>query len=480
MKFISKADVFGSSFNFPVNGKTVYRTALGGCLTALSFVLMCVVTFLFGQDFFYKKNPTTLTNFGLSKDGEVPYVPITTSNFTVMYKFSDPTKPLITKEETIFYPAISFEIFSTKKSKEMTIEKRTFPEPVNCATTKAVDNPYLTGYDLSYWMCIDWEQVTKDVGEQAFLGGQWENDRLAFLKLNFQTCPFNFKTGKNENENCSSFSQVQDRLNKQQQMINYVIPDYTYDSTNYEEPIKVAYKYNWLKATSSIYISRQNDFTKVTLKDDIGWIFEDIKEYEAVHKEQVIDQFNYFGPNDFTINKNQRFLTMTFYFLQEELIHSRSFVKIQQLVANVGGILKFILVVFQFLNGKISETERDFELVDRLFEVQDKKIFRLATKISKKRLPEVSNANSSVDAVAQIQNLKVANHFEGNILCAYFKKWLCCSKNEQLVQIKSAINAFYKTVDVTQLYRTVIESQVEDVQKEIPNNPVSRMIIKKN
>ena len=52
--------MFGSRFHFKVFGKHKSMSCFGGLMTLITLVILAIFFYLFGQDFFYKKNPQVI------------------------------------------------------------------------------------------------------------------------------------------------------------------------------------------------------------------------------------------------------------------------------------------------------------------------------------------------------------------------------------------------------------------------------------
>ena len=60
MKFLTSIDIFGSKFSFLIFNKPFVHTYFSTILTITMMFTSVLFIFLFGQDFFYRKNPTTI------------------------------------------------------------------------------------------------------------------------------------------------------------------------------------------------------------------------------------------------------------------------------------------------------------------------------------------------------------------------------------------------------------------------------------
>ena len=61
MDLLKKIDIFGTKFNFTIFGNSHYNTKFGGVLTFITVALSMAVTFIFGNDLLFRKNPKVIT-----------------------------------------------------------------------------------------------------------------------------------------------------------------------------------------------------------------------------------------------------------------------------------------------------------------------------------------------------------------------------------------------------------------------------------
>ena len=62
MKWIKYLDIYGTAFEFSVFNEPKFKTFIGGLLSIATLVLIVIFAFLFGTDFFFRKNPQTLVS----------------------------------------------------------------------------------------------------------------------------------------------------------------------------------------------------------------------------------------------------------------------------------------------------------------------------------------------------------------------------------------------------------------------------------
>lgn len=421
-------DNFGVSYKQTVFGHEKYKTIFGLFMTGLGGIIVVVAIILFGSDFFYKKNPRTNSLIKKTAAEEIKYTPMTNLNFTLMWQLEDIDGFPIPEEEAIFFPRFQYQIYKKNDQNNFATYKSIFIKSKRCANTKTVENADIVGYNLKSWKCLDWEDMSAELGEAAYLGGLWSNDHLVTLRMFFQTCPFDADTGTTDLTKCSTFDQITDYLNKKELYFSFVVPDYNFDMTNFENPITNKYNLFYWKASSGIFFKQSLYWRHVTLFDDKGWIFEDINEVSAVEYVGKEESISLVQASDFKSSKNQNYFQLMTFFQNDERNHTRSFMKIQELAANVGGIIKVVMMIFKTVTQFVA---RKMVKLEVLLEV--KKLDRI--KINKDKRPKLSMNNNSV-SVKEDQQLPVEidysfnNEIKEKLFATTFKKMLCCGNSK--------------------------------------------------
>ena len=157
---------------------------------------------------------------------------------------------------------------------------------------------------------------------------------------------------------------------------NFKFLEYRLNHSNVENPGSLYLRSDVLPMSSSVVRKSFYSIRPITYTSDIGYIWE----------EKVTN--NYFSYSDYkestNINNNDPDGLFAYVQLQMDSKfddYQRTYMKAQTLLANIGGIVKGIMVIFNFLLGFITEEMYNLELISSLFNIQEEKINKRRSQI---------------------------------------------------------------------------------------------------
>jgi len=103
---------------------------------------------------------------------------------------------------------------------------------------------------------------------------------------------------------------------------------------------------------------------KVNLKDDQGWIFEDTKSSSILAFNKIQSDQNI---NEIFDGSDSLFYVAVFYMDKSSQMISRSFMKIQDVSAKVGGIIEFFLTLFSLMCQFLSNFKLQMYIFNKIF-----------------------------------------------------------------------------------------------------------------
>jgi hypothetical protein len=125
-------------------------------------------------------------------------------------------------------------------------------------------------------------------------------------------------------------------------------PEFYLSADDLKNPLKLFYKnYYYYFNINGQKIDRLF-FNKISIKDDQGWIFEEIKESFLLSLNRIQGDLNFAEIKNGSIS---RFYEFNIYMEKKSMIIKRSFMKIQDVSAKVGGLIKIVMTLFAFFNS---------------------------------------------------------------------------------------------------------------------------------
>jgi hypothetical protein len=330
-------DFLGQKPNIYYSSKTRYRTILGSLLTIIIGLLSILAFIAFGHNLLARKNPTVVYNKDLNENKTVgadeafflfaPHLP----RGELIKEFSNKFKMSVTY--------INTDTISPERQTNQTI-MLTVPL-IKCVDTERYKNNYL---NITTYMTLDnsvYRCLPDDFKYSIF--GKQGTAQFAFWGIDLDFC-----TNSTDNNNsCYSIDTIRSLHPKV--IMQMITLDHFIDPKDYENPIKPIFN---LDLNTGDTRALRSDFIYLKNTDvisDEGWMMESLNTKRTV---QVGNVYNSFIPGDST-TVFQTAIAM------ESLkdVHSRKYLKLQEVIASAGGFIKMMMLVatilVEYLNSKM-------------------------------------------------------------------------------------------------------------------------------
>ncbi len=359
-------DIFGTRFNFNINEKEIYKTPLGGFFTLISLGIVVFFTFFFGIDFYYKTNPSIYTNTMVPDRYDDPLL-LTPENLVIAWRIED-NHGIRVDFDKIIYPIQHINYYKKNEindlenvySKEIPITK--------CNKSNAKMKEFTNFHKFDEWYCFDWSHRNNT------FGGYWDGDYVTWFQLSLYLCD----RGHNEIEafiysnrtNCTIMSDYTNiETQKGGLSLSIMYPEYYFNPKDLVNPLQISYKNYFNFFTPQLRKIDRFYFNKVTVFDDKGWIFEDIQNKTLLSMNRNLPDLNINNIKNGTLS---RFYEVNFYMEKGYKTIKRSFLKIQDVGAKLGGIIKVILLIFGSFNSFFSSHKLNVSFFLHLFDFNKK------------------------------------------------------------------------------------------------------------
>lgn len=319
-KLFLNCDLFGKTQNFTIATKSSYQTYFG---SAVSLVVVGVLTYLF----FY---------FGLEIfDRARPNVIITT------YNEENPPETLIDDSSNIFtlalenpdYTVYINESIYTLNASMITIKPGEsgldrIIEPITLMKCSEYNFKFLNDYfeplDLPNLYCLN-------TSIPYMLKGEFSKAEWKYLQFQFNKCVNSTKN----NNSCMSTEEIESRL--QGGYLGMFISHVSVMPTNFHQPFSFHGKNVFTSFSSNQYTDVWMYLKPLIIETDDGYIFRRNKTVRCLVYDSSFSTYDYRGGNTFLS------LNLRLSLVRE--VYERSYSKVQGVAAEIGGIIKFGLVV---------------------------------------------------------------------------------------------------------------------------------------
>ena len=317
-----RLDIFGVAPLFTIRGRPTFQTQIGSCLTILCIFLMGIYVLVFLNQMINHKSPDLQSSIYYD---EIPQeIQLNKNNFS--FAFGLQTKDYENYIDDSIYNVKAHQI-KLEFIRNGIYNYEDIPlKLINCSQYNFEMIPeFFKKLPLNNLYCID-----NDIN----LKGEFKKEYWNYIRLNFSKCENSTENGNK----CKSEEEINKLLSAG--YIGIFIPDYSFEPTKYSSPyspyIKNLYKAFSIKYFEDIFFY----FKIVQIITDSGYFFEDKKTIKFA-------TFDY-TQNDIDFRESNHFLSLTIRVSSKREIFQRSYIKLQEIFSNVGGMLKIVLLAGEY------------------------------------------------------------------------------------------------------------------------------------
>lgn len=330
-------DLYGDTVKFNIAGKETVKSKFGGSLTILTIIVMAVFAWLIGNDIIYRRFPFSYTETILS---DTYYNnTINNHNFPFAVSISDANnlpiynKSLVTiKMQTITVHNNNSSSNSSSNNSNSNDESATIVYndfelyPCKYSDFPLLDKQSFDAAGLNSNYCL--QNVSFD------LVGFWGDDIVKYAELQVHMCDFT-----DESLQCKSEQEIKEYLAETQANFNINFVNAAINLKNYDNPIQtyISNKYKYFDTDKNKIFEMNLQVQSITT--DNGFLMSDETEIKFTQLfEMQTDSLNF----DSKVNQ---LMTFVFYSSNKSDKHYRKYIKITDILASLGGLLKLISLV---------------------------------------------------------------------------------------------------------------------------------------
>ena len=314
-------DIFGVPPLFTIRGRATFQTQIGSSLTIVCATLILTYIIFFIDEMINHKSPNlnsiiyyeeTPSEITLNKNNFSFVFGLQTKEYKnfideSIYKVNAYQSKLILNKNGVYnYENQPLKVIKCDEYKFEIIPEKFKKLPI--------ENLYCLNNNIS-------------------LKGDYMQESWNFIQFNFMKC-----VNSTENNNCKSENEINTILNEG--FIGMFIPDNAIESSKFKIPYRTYIRNLYKEFSIKYYENIVLYFKLVEVITDSGYFFD---EKQSVY----FPSYDYYQ-NDLDINDLINFLTITIRVSSKREIHKRSYIKVQTIFSNVGGMLKIILLIGEY------------------------------------------------------------------------------------------------------------------------------------
>ena len=372
-------DLFGQPVNLTIEHQTQAKTVIGGIMTLLALIGILVFGIYSAEDFYKQLNPTvTKTTYSHSKAFDFQMTK-TDFPFALNYENPDYDESLVSfKGEYRVFNA-SLDDFTVRKT---LIFRR-------CVES---DFPFLNSsqFDTSITKksyCID------NLDFELF--GSFVDQVTGYISIDFVLCDKSDGT----NPNCTD-ENIQNMLN-QGYFVSLRMMNVGIDPMNKQSPFNYFVEnINVLPTFDHKKVTTMNIKKEVLLTDD-GWLMKN----EFNKTKWSYDS----SESDFRLRMTLELMNIRILASNKEIVTKRVYLKIQNAIANIGGILSVVTTAMPFVTMIFSITRRDEVILNKIFDYDYSPKTKANIELSVLNEPSGINNNNGHTNLKQISSGDLTN-----------------------------------------------------------------------
>jgi hypothetical protein len=334
-------DLFGEGVMLNVKGENKIKTIFGACLTIITAGLLAGATWLMGKDMVYKEQPFTSIQ-------EVLYT------YRPFYNLDRDTFPIAfcvqRYDQTVWDIKKYFrmEVLNWKAFNPNTSSLYYTYEYENCTREHfpKLDADYLSTANVKNYYCLKNQNIT--------IGGYWDNEFVQYAIFRVRRCN-NITDG-----GCAPAEEIDLFFKDHMTAFNLYVQQTVIDPRNLTNPEQI-YLLNLFKnikitvrKSFDIYIRDQELFS------DEGFIFEHRTPYYSLAYDS--------SDQDETNPSSESIMDINLFVSHHKLNYYRSYIKIQTVLANFGGISDALFLIISMVAVYFCQNHLHQKLMNKIFD----------------------------------------------------------------------------------------------------------------
>ncbi len=231
-------------------------------------------------------------------------------------------------------------------------------ELTKCSSENAKVKEFSNNIKLDDWYCFDWSK-----GNFTF-GGFWDGDYVDA----FQTLLFLCENGGEynaSNPKCTKLKDYQEFSNLYRGLqMSIMYPQFYFAADDLKNPLKITYKNYYYYFNLKTFKIDRLFFNQISLNDDQGWIFEDTKTSTILSFNRLQSDQNL---NEIFDGASSQLYEFNLYMEKSSQVIRRSFMKIQDVSAKVGGIIDLTMRAFFLIDMFFSNYLFNVSIFQKIF-----------------------------------------------------------------------------------------------------------------
>lgn len=323
MDYLRKFDFSSQGPQLFVQREPRLKTVLGGVISAIVMSIVLFFVWYIGYDIVYRESPIVLMK---EENLDVSY----------LHQFNNSTTfiGMLVENEQLnkvqdLNKILKFSLHHYVYTKNMDPDSNEIWK----IDSKSINLVPCTGY-WNYDNKYSEEQLSQFLCGENFnytLGGYWSENQIDIVVYEIRFCNHNSRSDCLSREEMNNFVKGK--------YLNFYFMDQIVDLTNYQSPLKLFGRNIYMMLDSMLYKEMELFFRTVIINSDIGFLFQEQINITSFQYDRFSVDSKSLGNED-----DPLLASIWVYSISKTITYKRSYIKIQDIAANVGGIVKFLML----------------------------------------------------------------------------------------------------------------------------------------
>jgi hypothetical protein len=377
---IKSCDLFGEGIHLNIKGEPNLKTVIGGVSTLLTIAILSAATWVMGSDMIFKEQP--FTDIHSIPFDIRPFYYLNRTNFPIAFCLQRYDQTVWNIDKYFKMEVLDWKAFNTNTSsvvKSYEFETCTYNHFPN------FDRSYLETAGVSKYHCLKNQNIS--------IGGYWDNEYIQYAIVRLRLC-----NNETDGGTCAPSHEIEEFF-RTQIAFNIYVQDTIINPRSFDKPEQI-YLLNLFRNVKLTSRKNFNVFVKhQELRSDEGFMFESNRNYSSY-------SFDTFDVDEGDASSDS-VTDINLYVAPSKVIYYRSYTKIQNVLANFGGISDALFIIVNLLTCYFSKLHINQKLMNLIFDFDYKPINERRRGAIRGGLVQINNLPNSVDSNER--------HFNNNI-----------------------------------------------------------------
>lgn len=375
-KAISYCDVFSIEVKFFLHkNNSRSRNIVGGLISIISFLSIAGIMIYFFNNFVGRKNPTLMSNQTYTKNNTIHNI----DQVPFLFRLSDNFRNLYDDPQSLY--ELVFSIFIKSKNPITNTTTQTYEkmETESCNLDKHFGNYrylFVNITDLDTYFCPKWTSAN-----YTLFGQYGDNDDYSFLLWLIRSCRNG--TERSEPIVCRDPDEIKEKLSIT--YVEYLTVDNIVNSIS-NNPKDTTIKSDRFPISNTIFKRIYSRYQNIVFNDDRGYVFEDIQKTSFFQFQSYKEEIDLRDP-ELIQELPGAFWWFSLSHTDTTITYYRGYSKLQNFLADVGGVIKGITSIGLILTYFISEKYFYQDLINqnsKMYDIITDNIYSQNTLLKKK------------------------------------------------------------------------------------------------